>query len=49
MTDSTLRLEPFVLLAQSTKGAAAAKVIIDATAAVSLGRLLLPFKLKEDR
>ncbi|CAD6573952.1 MAG: hypothetical protein TREMPRED_000972 [Tremellales sp. Tagirdzhanova-0007] len=33
MTDSTLRLEPFVLLAQSTKGAAAAKVIIDATAA----------------
>lgn len=29
------RLEPFLLLARSTKGAAAAKVVLDATAAVS--------------
>ncbi|KAK8853124.1 hypothetical protein IAR55_003825 [Kwoniella newhampshirensis] len=33
MTDLTSRLEPYLLLARSTKGAAAAKVIEDATAA----------------
>nr|XP_031860504.1 uncharacterized protein CI109_004115 [Kwoniella shandongensis]KAA5527576.1 hypothetical protein CI109_004115 [Kwoniella shandongensis] len=33
MTDLTSRLEPYLLLARSTKGAAAAKVIVDATAA----------------
>lgn len=32
--DHAARLEPFLLLARSTKGAAAAKVISDATAAV---------------
>lgn len=30
------RLEPFLILARSTKGAAAAKVVLDATAAVGL-------------
>lgn len=33
--DHAARLEPFLLLARSTKGASAAKVISDATAAVS--------------
>jgi hypothetical protein len=35
MADSAPRLEPFVLLARSTQAAATAKVIMDATAAVS--------------
>ncbi|WVR00198.1 hypothetical protein IAU59_007340 [Kwoniella sp. CBS 9459] len=33
MSDLSARLEPFLLLARSTKGAAAAKIIMDATAA----------------
>ncbi|OCF38141.1 hypothetical protein I316_00365 [Kwoniella heveanensis BCC8398] len=33
MSDIAARLEPFLLLARSTKGAAAAKIIVDATAA----------------
>ncbi|KIR41612.1 hypothetical protein I307_05983 [Cryptococcus deuterogattii 99/473] len=33
MADKTSRLEPFLILARSTKGAAAAKVILDVTAA----------------
>lgn len=37
MADLHSRLEPFLLLARSTRGAAAAKVIVDATAAVSDG------------
>ncbi|ORX40676.1 hypothetical protein BD324DRAFT_611744 [Kockovaella imperatae] len=36
MGDSTSRLEPFILLARSTKGAAAEKVIQDATAATGV-------------
>ena len=34
MPDLSLNLEPFLLVARSTKGVAAAKVIMDATAAV---------------
>ncbi|XAO24336.1 hypothetical protein I312_103134 [Cryptococcus bacillisporus CA1280] len=33
MADQTSRLEPFLILARSTKGAAAAKIILDVTAA----------------
>ncbi|WRT70327.1 uncharacterized protein IL334_007325 [Kwoniella shivajii] len=33
MTDSLAKLEPYLLLARSTKGAAAAKIILDVTAA----------------
>jgi COP9 signalosome complex subunit 7 len=35
MADLAARLEPYLLLARSTKGQAAAKVVMDATAAVS--------------
>lgn len=35
MSEQNSALEPFLLLARSTKGAAAAKVVLDATAAVS--------------
>jgi hypothetical protein len=35
MSDSYARLEPFLLMARSTKGAAAAKIVLDAIAAVS--------------
>lgn len=35
MAESSSKLQPFLLLARSTKGAAAAKVILDVTAAVS--------------
>lgn len=35
MTDSADKLEPFVILARSHKGAAAAKIAADATSAVS--------------
>ena len=35
MSESYARLEPFLLMARSTKGAAAAKIVLDATAAVS--------------
>lgn len=34
MAEHHNRLEPFLLLARATKGAAAAKVVMDATAAV---------------
>lgn len=36
MPDLSANLEPFLLVARSTKGAAAAKVVVDATSAVSL-------------
>jgi hypothetical protein len=36
MSDVSASLEPFLLVARSTKGAAAAKVIMDATSAVSV-------------
>lgn len=35
MPDLSANLEPFLLVARSTKGAAAAKVVMDATSAVS--------------
>lgn len=38
MAELHSRLEPFLLLARTTKGAAAAKVVLDATAAVSAWR-----------
>lgn len=36
MADQAASLEPFLILARSTKGAAAAKIILDVTAAVSM-------------
>jgi COP9 signalosome complex subunit 7 len=36
MADPAAKLEPYLLLARSTRGAAAAKVIEDATSAVSI-------------
>ncbi len=40
MSDSLNRLEPFLIIARSTKGVAAAKIATDATAAVSIDRIM---------
>jgi hypothetical protein len=34
MADSTARMEPFLIMARSTRGAASAKIVEDVTAAV---------------
>jgi hypothetical protein len=45
MTEIADRLEPFLLMARSTKGAAAAKIIKDATAAVSPENVHFPDRM----